>query len=68
MKAVIDRFENGVAVLELEDKTTLPFPAAALPHGAREGDVLQITAEIDRAETESRRRKIEKRMNGLFLD
>ena len=68
MKAVINRFEGGFAVLELEDRTMLPFPAAALPRGAREGDVLKITAEIDREETESRRRSAEKRMNGLFLD
>lgn len=68
MKAVIDRFEGGFAVLELEDKTTLPFPEGALPRDAREGDVLNITAEIDRAETERRRRKIEKRMDELWLE
>lgn len=68
MKAVIDRLEGGKAVLELEGGGAAALPAGMLPAGAREGDVLVLTLEIDRAETERRRKRIEKKMGDLWLD
>ncbi|MBR1811657.1 MAG: DUF3006 domain-containing protein [Clostridia bacterium] len=37
---IIDRIEDGVAVLETEEDTFLQIPASQLPTGAREGSVL----------------------------
>ena len=42
----IDRIEDGAwAVLEGPDRRTFDIPVAWLPAGAREGDVLRVTAE-----------------------
>ncbi|WP_045168562.1 DUF3006 domain-containing protein [Caldicellulosiruptor morganii] len=60
MRAVIDRFENGFAILELENGKMVNVPAELIPQGAREGDVILI--EIDREETKKR----QKRINDLF--
>lgn len=41
MRAVIDRFEGDVAVLELDDgKSFADVDRSTLPEGAREGDAL----------------------------
>lgn len=56
MRVVIDRFEDGFAVLELESGKVVNVPVEIIPEGAKEGDVLLI--EIDRQETENRQRRI----------
>lgn len=43
---IVDRIENGVAVLEGEDGS-LDVPASWLPAGAREGSVLRVEARRD---------------------
>lgn len=48
---IVDRIENGVAVLEGEDGS-LDVPASWLPPGAREGTVLRV--EVDRDDGASR--------------
>ena len=46
MKLTIDRIEEGIAVLEPEGgKAMLHVPVEALPQGAREGQVLEQTAQ-----------------------
>ena len=65
MRVVIDRIENDRAVVELPDGQTMQLPAALFPHAA-EGDV--YTIEKDPSETEERRRRIENKMESLFLD
>ncbi len=37
----IDRIENGVAVLEKPDRSTLEVPAAELPEGCAGGDAVR---------------------------
>jgi hypothetical protein len=38
---VIDRLEGDIAVLEIQGQTW-QIPRAVLPHGAQEGDVLEL--------------------------
>ena len=65
-KLIIDRFEGDFAVCETEELNFIDIPKAALPSGAKEGDVLTIS--LDKEETESRKEKIEGLMNSLFKD
>lgn len=58
MKAVIDRFEGGYAVLLCGDgEVELHVPRAFLPRRAREGDWLRISFEPDAEETQKRRER-----------
>lgn len=73
-KAVIDRFEDGWAVLLVgENERRLEVPRKALPRGAREGHWLQVemegdrllSADIDREETERARQRIREKLDRL---
>lgn len=64
MKIIIDRFEGDYAVVELPNMFIVDMPKQLVPEGAKEGDVLII--EVDVAETESRREKIERMMDDLW--
>lgn len=66
MKIIIDRFEGNFAVVELENKDTVNVPKQILPDDAKEGTVVVI--EIDHRETETRKRRISEKMNGLWSD
>jgi hypothetical protein len=47
-KAVIDRFEDDLAVLLVgEEEEQLVVPRTSLPNGAKEGDWLQVEVEDD---------------------
>ena len=45
MRYTVDRIEEGLAVLEAEDRTMQTVPLSQLPHGIREGAV--VTASED---------------------
>ncbi len=47
MRAIIDRLEDGVAVLIFETGGRAYVPADQLPPGAGEGTVLRITLNVD---------------------
>lgn len=47
MRAIIDRVEDGVAVLVFESGGRAYVPADQLPPGAGEGTVLQIGLHVD---------------------
>lgn len=73
MKAIVDRIEDGVAVLEADERQ-LTLKAAMLPD-AKEGDVLDIVLaedgsvasySIDLKETARRAKLAKKRLKGLF--
>jgi hypothetical protein len=77
-KAVIDRIEEGFAVLILENsEDKLIIPGSRLPAGAREGVWLQIgfsedgesqeilAVELDPDKTEEVRRRIEDKLSRL---
>lgn len=61
---IIDRFEDGFAVVELSDKTFIHIPLSELPEGSKEGDVLKL--EIDRKETDQRKDRIKDLMEDLW--
>jgi hypothetical protein len=54
MKATLDRFEDGWAVLLLRDDESIEFelPACLLPCGCKEGDILDINIARDVEATE----------------
>jgi hypothetical protein len=64
MKVTIDRVEGTVAVLiSLEDESVrVNVPVSLLPPGCREGDILTIRIERDRAATEA----AQERVSGLI--
>ena len=55
---VIDRFEEDTAVLENEAGATFIISLGLLPEGAREGDWLRISLEIDPDATGDARAKV----------
>jgi hypothetical protein len=63
MKVIVDRFEGDFAVVEIKEGLFANFPKVLL-ESAKEGDVISI--EIDKSETEIRKKKIENLMNDLF--
>ena len=66
MRGVIDRIEEKIAVIELEDRSQVLFPAKRLPKGAEEGSVLKIDITYDREATKRQREKIKKLQEKLL--
>jgi len=69
MQYIIDRFEDGVAVLEKEDGAREDIPLEELPEGAREGSVLvreNGAWALDLQEEEERRKRLFAKQEGLF--
>ncbi|NLX03455.1 MAG: DUF3006 domain-containing protein [Syntrophomonadaceae bacterium] len=70
MRAVIDRFEGELAVMEFEDGYK-NIPRKMLPPEAREGDVLVFQDEqwrVDKGATRNSKEKIEKLAEELWED
>ena len=65
MKVIFDRFEGEYAVVEIEVAKYVNIPKILLPN-SKEGDVIKI--EIDKKETEERKKNIQKLMNTVFED
>jgi hypothetical protein len=69
MKAIIDRFEGGYAVCEVEDLSIVKIDIGKLPQSAKEGDVLEINGDrinVDSCETQKRKKNIEKLAEDLW--
>jgi hypothetical protein len=64
MKYIIDRIDDGIAVLIPPDGAGdhIRIPVAGIPSGSREGDVLTLTLRRDTVAT----RAAEKRVLGLI--
>ncbi len=60
---VIDRCEGDKAVIEYKNKI-FDVPKAALPAGAKEGDVLKVI--IDEKGTAKKQKEIDQLKNNLF--
>ncbi len=60
----LDRIEGGIAVLVYDDQS-FDLPAALLPAGAAEGDVLTLTLAPDPQATEAQRRRLAERRASL---
>ncbi len=67
MKATLDRFEDGCAVLLVRDYEAIEidFPACLLPDGCEEGDILDITISRDVAGTGEARERISRLIEKL---
>lgn len=63
MTVILDRFEEGYAVVELPNGDFVNFPRQLIPD-AKEGDV--ITISIDEQETKERAKKIQSLMEQVF--
>lgn len=69
MKLIVDRIEEGVAVLEKEDMTHIHINLSELPEGTKEGSVLAFDGAsyvLDSDEEEKRRKRILEMQNMLF--
>ncbi|XIH76303.1 DUF3006 domain-containing protein (plasmid) [Priestia aryabhattai] len=67
---MIDRFEEGFAVVEIEG-ITKDYPKDIFPEDTQVGDVVYITGNkvtVDRQETKKRGKEIEDLMNELWED
>jgi hypothetical protein len=60
MKVSVDRIEESVAVLIVQDDppSRIRMPAGLLPAGSREGDILDLMLEPDPAATAAARRRV----------
>lgn len=65
MKITIDRIENGIIVAELPMGKTVDLPGELFP-GASEGDI--YTVEKDVADITATKKRINEKMNKLFVD
>ena len=66
MRIIVDRFEENIAVVELENGSIIDCPKALLPLNAKEGSIINIT--VDEKATEEKLEKLTNRMNRLFKD
>ncbi|MFQ6391575.1 DUF3006 domain-containing protein [Priestia aryabhattai] len=70
IKGIIDRFEEGFAVVEIEG-ITKDYPKDIFPEDTQVGDVVYITGNkvtVDRQETKKREKEIKDLMNELWED
>ena len=68
---VIDRIEEDVAVLESDSGEKAEVPLSGLPAGAHEGSCLRPCERgfaLDEGEEAKRKRRIERKLNALFVD
>lgn len=66
MRAVIDRIEEGRALLLCGDEETpVALPRELLPSGAAEGDILTVSFQIDHQATAEQRKKIDRLLDRL---
>jgi hypothetical protein len=67
MKVSIDRIDEGIAVLILQDSpyTQIRLPVPLLPAGSREGDILDLSLEPDPAATAAAGERISGRIERL---
>ena len=62
----IDRIEKEIAVIENEGGHTLEVPLSFLPHGIKEGDLLEV--QISKEERARREKKIATLMKNVWAD
>ena len=68
---VIDRIEDGIAVRVGDAGEKMEVPLSGLPAGAHEGSCLrpcECGFTLDEREEATRKRRIERKLNALFVD
>ena len=63
MKVIVDRFEGDYAVVEIAIGKCVNIPRVLVPD-SKEGDIIKI--EIEKEETEERKKYIKDLMNNVF--
>lgn len=63
---VVDRIEDDVAVVVLDDEKKINIPVKYLPSNVMEGDVIDISLNVNKEETVKRARKLKKLMEDVF--
>ena len=69
MRGIIDRFEEDIAVIEIEGRKMIHIPRRLLPPEAQEGDVIAEECgayHIDRVETERKKKEIDGLLDELW--
>lgn len=69
MKFIVDRIEDGIAVLEREDLAHIEVSSDELPDGVREGSVLifdGVSYTFDMDEETLRKKRIYEKQQSLF--
>ncbi|MGG0305906.1 DUF3006 domain-containing protein [Priestia megaterium] len=70
IKGIIDRFEEGFAIVEIEG-VTKDYPKSIFPKETQVGDVVYIAGDkvtIDKSETKKLAKEIEDLMNEVWED
>ncbi|MDI6704528.1 MAG: DUF3006 domain-containing protein [bacterium] len=65
VEGIVDRVENGIAVIQMFKGGEIELPIRNLPNGTKEGNVLKITFTIDRSAETLRRNKIKEMQKRL---
>lgn len=60
MRAVVDRIEGNLAVLEIEGQGEIPWPLKFLPKGIKPGNILDINISLNPEAEKKQREKIKK--------
>ncbi|MDP4146776.1 MAG: DUF3006 domain-containing protein [Bacillota bacterium] len=70
MFGVIDRFEEGFAVVEMDEGGMVNAPLWRIPKEAKEGDILEFgdTVTIDARETEKRKKEVENLLKDTWVE
>jgi len=66
LKAVIDRFEEEIAVLKFDDGQTLNIAIDFLPEDAGEGNVLDVSFGDDKTESGAREQHAKSILNEIL--
>ena len=64
MKFIIDRIENDLAVIELDNEEIITIPKKILKNECKDGDIYEIKFLKD--ETIKRRKKMKKMLDSIF--
>ncbi|MGI6113658.1 MAG: DUF3006 domain-containing protein [Mahellales bacterium] len=66
MRAVVDRIENGQAVVLFgDDEIKVDIPVRFLPEGIKEGNILRVEFTIDKEAERKQREKISQLLDSL---
>lgn len=65
MKVILDRFEDDYAIIEVDEDNIISVPRI-LVGNAKEGDVIKI--EVDKSNTDKRKKDIQELMDSVFED
>lgn len=63
---IIDRFEEGWALIESDDKSIFKLPRTVIPSALKEGDCIDIIVSLDKTGTENRKNQVSESLKKFF--